>query len=195
MKSWLAAAGFLLALAGPAAAGEAPLWSVEPGSSVGFTAFQAGAPVDGLFKKFEAEIRFDPSRPETSRVAVVIDVSSVESGSQDRDDTIRSASLFDAATWPTARFVAERFTAAGGGRYLAHGLLTLRDTTREVVLPFMLRIEDHPDAPAMVLARASGELEVARLDYGVGQGLWTDTSVVADRVVIRIDILARRPGD
>ena len=50
-----------LAALGPAAA-QAPLWTLEPGSKVGFIARQAGAPVEGVFETFTAEIRFDSRR-------------------------------------------------------------------------------------------------------------------------------------
>ncbi len=197
------AIALILALASapvaPAAAGDAARWTVEPGSRVGFIAQQSGAPVEGVFERFEAEIRFAPGDLAVSRVAVTIDVASVNSQSQDRDQTIRSASLFDVETWPSARFEAERFEAVrlepgGDGEFRALGRLTLRDVTREVVLPFRLGFQDHPDEPGTLRARAVGELTVKRLDYGVGQGLWTDTSVVADEVVIVIDILAKRAG-
>lgn len=181
--------------AAPSSAAEAPLWSSEAGSLVGFVAKQAGAPVEGRFEAFEAEIRFDPAAPEAGRVVVLIDVASVNSESKDRDDTIRSASLFDVATWPQARFEAERFVARGDGGFDAVGRLTLRDVTKEVTLPFSLEVGDHPEAADQLQAHAVGELEILRLDYGVGQGLWLDTSVVANEVTIKIDILAKRPKD
>lgn len=195
---WLGALLLLmLALTVPAAAGDAARWSVEPGSTVGFIAKQAGAEVEGVFERFEAEILFGPAALTVSKVAVEIEVASVNSQSADRDQTIRSAPLFDVATWPSARFEAERFEAVsmdanGNGEFRALGRLTMRDVTREVVLPFRLSFEDHPDEAGALRAHAAGELTVSRLDYGVGQGLWTDTSVVADEVVIVIDILAKR---
>lgn len=189
-----------LALSFPAAAGDAARWVVEPGSKVGFVALQGGAPVEGVFERFAADIRFGPAALTVSRVEVAIEVESVNSESADRDNTIRSASLFDVETWPTARFEAARFEAeemdaGGNGTFRALGRLTLRDVTRDVVLPFELSFEDHPEEPGALRARAVGELPVKRLDYGVGQGLWTDTSVVADEVVIVIDILAKRVGE
>jgi polyisoprenoid-binding protein YceI len=189
-----AIAGLLLLALAPAAAGAAaPEWTVEEGSRVGFVAGQGGAPVEGRFERFEAAIAFDPEAPETGRVEVVIDVASVNSDSRERDDTIRGANLFDVATWPTARFAADRFDAVGEGAFEAHGTLTLRDVTRAVVLPFTLEIVDHPDDPGSLRAHAVGSLDVRRLDYGVGQGVWRDTTAVADEVTITIDILARRP--
>lgn len=184
----LAALGMPLAKA----AAQAPLWTLESGSKVGFVARQAGAPVEGVFERFTAEIRFDPAAPETGRAVVTIEIDSVNSESQDRDNTIRSASLFDVATWATARFEAAGFSAAADGAYGAQGKLTLRDTTHDIVLPFTLTIADHPDDAGALRAHAVGELEINRLDYGVGQGLWTDTSVVADAVTVVIDILAKR---
>ncbi len=184
----------IAALISTPALAEAPDWTVQNGSRVGFIATQGGAPVEGVFETFEAEIRFDPEALAESRVAVTIDIGSVNSDSKDRDDTIRSASLFDVATWPQARFEAQGFTRKDDGGYEAAGRLTMRDVTKDVVLPFTLEIAEDGDQPGQLRAAAKGELKVQRLDYGVGQGLWTDTSVVGNEVVIFIDIQATRPG-
>ncbi|MDJ0946543.1 MAG: YceI family protein [Kiloniellales bacterium] len=194
MKLRALAAIAALCVAGAPAWAEAPDWRVEDGSRVGFIATQGGAPVEGVFETFEAQIRFDPEALDRSRVAVTIDIASVNSESKDRDDTIRSASLFDVATWPSARFEAEGFAQNGDGGYEASGRLTMRDVTRDVVLPFTLEVAPDPDQPGQLRAVAKGELKVQRLDYGVGQGLWEDTSVVGNEVVIFIDIQATRPG-
>ncbi|NIA71119.1 YceI family protein [Pelagibius litoralis] len=189
-----AALGFamtLLAGAAPGLAQGAPDWMVGYGSRIGFVATQSGAPVEGVFEDFMASIAFDPDNLAASRVEVVIEVASVNSLSKDRDEMIRSAPLFDAALWPSATFAAEGFTDLGGGRYEAAGNLTLRDVTLPVMLPFTLVTEERDGA---VHAVASGELAVLRLDYGIGQGLWQDTSVVGNEVTIKIDIQASRPA-
>ena len=169
-------------------------WKVEPDSTVGFVATQAGANVEGRFENFTAEIAFDPEDLESSKVMVEIDIASVNSESKDRDDAIRSDGLFDVATWPTARFEAARFEKQNLW-YLAHGTLTLRDVTMEVTLPFQLTIKEDAASGAPAHASAKGELKVNRLDYGVGQGIWRDTSVVGNEVVIRIAIEASHPGE
>lgn len=194
MKVRALAAIAALVLAGGAASAEAPDWAVQDASRVGFIATQGGAPIEGVFETFEAEIRFDPQALDRSRVAVTIDIASVNSESKDRDDTIRSASLFDVATWPSARFEAEGFKQNGDGGYEASGRLTMRDMTKDVILPFTLEVGPDPDQPGRLRAVAKGELKVQRLDYGIGQGLWEDTSVVGNEVVIFIDIQATRPG-
>lgn len=178
---WLA-----VAVLAPGEAASAPRWVVAPESRVGFVASQSGQPVEAWFERFTAEIRFAPDDLAGSQVSVAIETASVNSQSRDRDQALRSADLFNAARWPTARFAADRFEAQGDDRYEAHGTLTLRDVTRPVVLPFTLTVDDAG------VARATGAVTVNRLDFGVGQGQWQDTSVVADAVEIRIDLTARR---
>lgn len=167
---------------------EAPEWLTDTEKSeIVFVATQSGAPVEGRFKAFEADIRFDPAAPEAGRAEVLIEIASVDSGATDRDQAITSEGLLNAGAFPQGRFVAERFRHLEGDSYEAEGTLTLRDVTLPVVLPFTLAIDGDT-------AQAKGELRVQRLDYGVGQGQWADTSMVGPEVAIRIDILARRPN-
>jgi polyisoprenoid-binding protein YceI len=168
----------------------APAWTIEDGSAIRFTAYQEGAPVDGGFGDFTAQIVFDPNDLAASRVAVGIDTASVATGHKDRDTALRSSSFFDVARWPSATFVSERLSHQGGDRYEAHGRLTIRDVTREVILPFQLSIQEDGGERR---ADAHGELTISRLDYGVGQGEWASTGTVGEEVVIRLDIIASAP--
>jgi polyisoprenoid-binding protein YceI len=178
------------ALFGPAA-GAAATWMLEDGSAITFTALQEGAPVPGSFQDFTAEIQFEPDDLAASRVVVEIATASVATGHKDRDATLRSAAFFDVATWPSATFTSEHLVHNGGDRYEAHGRLTIRDVTRDVVLPFQLAIADNG---ARRIAHASGELTISRLDYGVGQGDFASTKTVGADVVIHIEIVASAPG-
>ena len=183
----------LVAGLSPGAAAEPPLWSLEEGSTLGWVARQSGAEVEGQFDRFTAEIAFDPDDLEASRVAIEVDMVSVDSAASDRDQALVSKDLFDVATFPSARFEAERFVHLEGDTYEAHGRLAIRDAVLELTLPFTLTIEDHPEDPSAERAHAVGAVEILRLDYGVGQGQWQDTSMVANEVLVTIDILARRP--
>jgi polyisoprenoid-binding protein YceI len=168
-------------------------WQVEDGSRIGFTALQQGSPVAGGFDRFTAAIDFDPNDLGHSRIEVEIDTASITTGHKDRDTALRSAAFFDVGQWPTARFTSAKLTRRSGHAYEAHGKLTIRDVTKDVVLPFELTIGDAPDASGKLLAEAKGELTISRLDYGVGQGDWASTKTVGEDVVIRIEIKAERP--
>jgi polyisoprenoid-binding protein YceI len=184
----LAAGLACLLLAGPVQA--APTWTIEDGSAIRFTASQEGAPVDGSFGDFTAEILFDPDDLAASRVTVGIDTASVATGHKDRDTALRSSSFFDVTRWPSATFVSERLSHEGGDRYEARGRLTIRDVTREVILPFRLSIQEDG---GRARAAAQGEITISRLDYGVGQGEWASIGTVGDEVVIRLEIIASAP--
>jgi polyisoprenoid-binding protein YceI len=183
----------LLALAPLTQPAHGQSWTVADSSTIGFTATQQGQPVEGRFERFTAEIALDPAALGDSRVDVLIDTTSIATGHKDRDAALRSASFFEVARWPTARFTSDEIVHQQGDRYAAHGELTIRDVAREVTLPFELTVGPDPDAADRLRAEARGELGIARLDYGVGQGEFASTRTVGDEVVIRIAIDATRP--
>lgn len=162
-------------------------WVVEANDSeIEFTGTQLGAEFEGEFKSFTAEIVFSPDDLAGSSVEVLIDIASVDTENGDRDSQIISPDWFDAAQWPTAKFVTKSFREIAPGKYEAVADLTIRDVTREVILPFDLEIEGDE-------AEAKGTVTINRTDFGIGQGQWTDTSQVGDPVTIKIEIEAKRP--
>ena len=196
MRSILRTAALLAAtaLAAAPARADAPAWTVDvENSRITYVARQMLVPVPGRFRRFEARVRFDPDDLSTSEVAIVIDVASVETPNRDVEAEIKREKWFDVARFPTARFEAASFAHRGGERYDASGRLTLRGVTRQVTLPVTIRIADDPDDPAKLRANAAGEVEVRRTAFGIGRAEWRNAAIVADEVVIRIDIVARRP--
>jgi polyisoprenoid-binding protein YceI len=161
-------------------------WAVQPkGSTVSFIAKQAGAEFTGNFDKFTADIKFDPKDLATSRFDVKIEMASVNSQDQERDDTLKTAELFDVKKFPTARYVADKFTDKGNGKYGAAGKLTLRDKTRDVPIEFTFKT-----TPAGGTLQGTAALK--RLDFGVGQGDWQDTSTVPNDVKVRFMLLLKK---
>jgi polyisoprenoid-binding protein YceI len=180
---WLAA--LLLATSATHAAGP---WTTDAAHSrLEFTATLAGGDFNGAFRRFKANIDFDPADLAGSRFGVEIDTASADTGDAERDLALKGADFFAVERWPSARFSAERFVALGNGRFEALGKLTIRDTTREIRLPFGFK-------PAADGARAEleGGIAIRRLDYGVGQGEWQDTQWVGDEVRIRFTLLLQR---
>jgi polyisoprenoid-binding protein YceI len=179
----------MLGLMLPASA-RAANWILEEGSAIRFEAYQQGAPVQGGFDRFTAEIVLDPDDLAGSRIEVEIETASIATGHQDRDATLRSPNLFDVERWPTARFASTELSHLGGESFQARGQLTIRDVRKDVVLPFNLRITDHPSEPGLMQAEAEGELTISRLEFGVGQGEWVSTATVGEEVVVAIAIVA-----
>lgn len=183
-----------LLLARPALAGPQDVWTIDPrASSLAFTATQVGAFVNGRFPAWSGEIVLDPAALAQARIDIRIQTPSATAGNRDVDSLLKGPNFLDVQKFPEARFVAGSIVAAGGDRYEARGKLTIRDVTRDVVLPFTLAFADNPAQPGAVRGTARGKLLIKRLDYGVGQNEWAGTGQVANDVTIDVNVVAHRP--
>jgi polyisoprenoid-binding protein YceI len=191
MRCFFAAAALACAIG--TAAAEAPAWTVDQTKSrIIFTGRQMGAPSKGEFKRFSADVHFEVSNLAASAVEVIIELASMDTGNRDIDEELKRPKWFDVQRFPNGRFVTTSFRAKGGNAYEAVARLTIRDVTREIVLPFVLDIRQDGADPGQEVARASGETTISRAHFGIGQAEWSDTAIVADEVRVRIEIVAQR---
>jgi len=183
--TWFGAVLFLAAaLARPVSAadpGAVPHYVLDSAkSSLDFTFVQAGAKNQGRFKRFTVSFDFAPANLAASRLDVTVEMPSVDTGDQERDDTLRGADLFAAAKFPQSHFLATTVSQTASG-FEAVGKLTLRDVTREVRVPFTFRTATENGASVGYMA---GKTTLHRLDFGVGQGDWKATDQVGNDVVV-----------
>jgi polyisoprenoid-binding protein YceI len=110
------------------------VWRVDPGhAEIGFVArhFML-TKVRGRFTGVDATVEVAEA-PEDSRVEATIDMASVASGDQTRDDHLRSADFFDVEKWPTSSFRSTDVTWSGRSGTVT-GELTIKDVSRPVSL-------------------------------------------------------------
>ena len=172
----LLAAG--LVLGGPALAAQL----VPAESRIGFVSRQMGVPVEGSFRRFDADIDFDPAKPGKGHFAIRVDTSSVDLPTRDAIEEVAKPGWFDAARFPRATFESTAVRAAGTDRYEVDGTLTVRGQARPVVVPVQLT-----RSPGRAVAE--GEFTVRRLAFSIGAGEWADTSLVADEVLVRFRLV------
>ncbi|MGH8208267.1 MAG: YceI family protein, partial [Steroidobacteraceae bacterium] len=147
-------------------------YSVDPAnSSLEFSFVQAGAQNKGKFTKFPVALAASADGTTASRLDVTVEMGTMDSGDQERDDTLRGPDLFAVAKFPQARFVATQITKTATG-FDALGKLTIRGVTRDQHVPFTLRTT-HEQGHAV--GYLTGKTTVHRLDFGVGQGEWKST--------------------
>lgn len=177
-------------------------WQVDRAhSSVDFSVRHFFTPVNGTFSDYDIELQFDPDNLDGSSMDVTIDVASVNTRNERRDNDLRSDSFFEVETWPTITFVSERIESTGEDQYVAHGQLTMRDVTRDFALPFtLLGVMEFDEQRAAQMRRSAvagftAEASLNRLDYGVGSGNWTSTAVVGNEVDVSISIEAAQPAE
>jgi polyisoprenoid-binding protein YceI len=169
----------------PAGAGTTRYAQAANTGSLTFSFSQAGATNTGSFKSFSTELNYDAKNLAASSLRVTVQIGSLATQDQERDDTLKSADLFDAQKFPTAQYTANSLAKTASGGIEAVGKLTLRGVTRDLRLPLTIR----PGANGVEL---SGEVTLKRLDFGVGQGDWKSTETVGDAVKLQYKVpLAR----
>lgn len=173
------------------AAADSDVWVINPESSyIRFAFKQYGQDVQGEFGEFKGRIVFDPEALEDAQADIMIDMSSISTGSESRDEQAKSAEWFGVEEFPLAVFKTESFTHIEANQYTARGNLTIRGQTLPIVLPFSLdftEIEDGTQQAVMV-----SQIALMRLDFGVGQGEWETEDAIANEVAIDIVVNASR---
>lgn len=167
-------------------AGAAPRWTTAPGGRLGFVTSWAGDGIDGSFRNWNADIRFNPDALAQSRIRVTVSLGSASTGDGERDSMLRGTDFFDTGAHAQAIWTSGAIKHAGGNRYRADGMLNLRGVNRPVPVNFTLDIDGKN-------ARASGTASLNRLAFGIGQGEFAGTGDLPDPVSIRFDFRARRP--
>jgi polyisoprenoid-binding protein YceI len=149
-------------------------------STLEFQFVQAGAQNKGKFNRFAVTLDLSPDNLAASKLDVVVETSSLDTGDKERDDTLKSADLLSAAKFPQARFTSSQIAKTANG-YDAVGKLTLRGVSRDIHVPFTFRTADEQGKPAGYLL---GKTTLKRLDFGVGQGDWKSTEWVGNEVSV-----------
>jgi len=147
-------------------------------SSLQFNFLQAGAQNKGRFTRFQVAFDFAAANLAASRLDVTVDINSVDTGDQERDETLRGADLFAVVKFLQAHFVASQINRTASG-YEAVGKLTIRGVTHDARVPFAFRTTTENGA---TVGYMTGKTSVRRLDYGVGQGDWKATDQVGNDV-------------
>jgi len=154
-------------------------------SSVIATTKQMNVPVDGKFKKFSAQLNFDPAKPTAGSANVTIDTASYDLGADDYNKQAQGKEWFDSATFPSATFVSSAIAPTGGNQYKITGKLTIKGKSQTIVVPVSIASQGGTQT-------FDGSVPIKRSQFDVGTGEWKDTSVVADEVVIKFHLVASK---
>ena len=162
-------------------------WDLDPvHSTIGFMVRHLMvSKVRGRFTRFEAQVVTAPS-PVDSFATAAIDLSSVDTGNQARDDDLRSTNFFDVASHPKMTFRSTGIRA-DEGNFIVDGELTIRGVTR----PVSLAVEVNgfgPDGYGGTRAGFSAIGEINRMDFGVSfQAPIPGGVAVSERIQIEIE--------
>ena len=188
LRKILLTLGVTLALAAPALA---DTYVIDRNhSEAAFQVRHILTKVRGTFRDFAGTINFDKTKPESSSVEFVIKVTSIDTGTQKRDDHLRSPDFFDVATHPEIVFTSTKVVPKGNNKFDVVGDFTMHGVTKQVTLPVTFLGEQK----FMNGSKAGFEtaLTINRSDYGLVWNRAVDGGgvLVGEEVEISINIEA-----
>jgi polyisoprenoid-binding protein YceI len=151
------------------------------GSTLTFASSYEGEVFTGRFPTFVTRFSFDPAQLASSKLDVAITLAGTTTANAERDDTLKGSDFFNVGKFPQARYTATKFRALGGNKFAADGTLSLHGVSKPVTLNFTWTAGAQP-----VLA---GKAIVKRMDFGVGGGDWTDTSLIPNDVAVSTKVV------
>jgi polyisoprenoid-binding protein YceI len=146
--------------------------------------------VRGEFHGVKGTVVYDDKNFGASSVDVIIDATTVDTREPDRDKDLRSPKFFDTEKFPTMTFKSSKVEEAGGGKLKVTGDLTIRGTTKQVVLDVTVPKTPIKDPYGMQRTAVMATTKINRLDYGVSWNKTLDNGVImlGDQVDITIDV-------
>jgi polyisoprenoid-binding protein YceI len=170
-------------------------WEIDPAHSrIGFSVRHAMVTtVRGAFTKYQSRLYFDGRDPARSQAEIVLSTASVYTGVEQRDAHLAGRDFLDAATYPRMRFTSTAVQLAGTDVYRMTGDLTIKDTTRAVVLE-LTYIGHVTDPFGYERVGFDGTTTINRSEWGLTYHtrLAEGGAMVSEKVRLQFDIAAIR---
>ncbi len=166
-------------------------WTIDPvHSEVGFSVrHMMVSKVRGKFTAFSGEI-VTGDDPLSSSVTAEIDLKSINTGNEQRDDHIRSADFFEVETYPTMTYRSTGVRVSGD-EYVLDGELTLKGVTKSVPLTLELNgFGPDPFGGTRAGFTATGEINRREFNVNFSAPMQNGGVVVADKIALHLEIEA-----
>ncbi|MBB3058979.1 YceI family protein [Mucilaginibacter gotjawali] len=145
-------------------------------SAITFKIKNLGIYTDGTLGGLQADIHFNPADLSSSTIKATVDVNTLNSDNESRDEHVKSADFFDAAHYPTITLKSVAIKHKSGNNYSGQFNLTIKDKTKLIDIPFTC--VDKGSTLAF-----NGAFKLNRQDYGIGGS----SMILSDEVIIAID--------
>jgi polyisoprenoid-binding protein YceI len=169
MKKWLAIGMLAAAFAVPAVA-KTTTWTIDPmhANAQFFVRHLGISMIQGEFTKVTGTVTLDDTDITKSSVNATIDVGSITTRVQKRDDDLKSEHFFNVEKFPTMTFQSTKIVKTGDGTEKMTGNLTIRGVTKEVTFDVT-----GPSAPINAMGGirrgVSATTKINRQDFGVSR--------------------------
>lgn len=164
--------------------GQATKWTVDKGhSNVKFVVTHMSvSEVEGSFKIFDGNVEHTKADFSDAVINFTVDVNSVNTDNERRDNHLKSDDFFNAASFPQMKFVSTSMKPLGNNKFQLAGNLTIRDVTKPVV--FEVSYGGSLNTGRGVKAGFKAKTTINRFDYNLK---W-DRAVEAGGLVVAKDV-------
>ncbi|MES2130947.1 MAG: YceI family protein [Bacteroidota bacterium] len=139
-------------------------WKVVS-SAITFKIKNAGITVDGSFSGLDATINFDPTKGFGNKIEASVDVSTINTSINARDNHLKKEEYFNAEKFPKITMKATTFTKEAEGKFKGFFSITIKGTTNTV--PVIFSFTETSGKTSL-----QGSFKINRLDYKVGDTSW-----------------------
>jgi len=157
------------------------LTPADAGSKIHFVIRNFGINTGGDLGGLKGTIKFDPLHPTASSFDVTVQVSTIDTDNDRRDNHLRSDDFFNAEKYPVIRIASKKVEATNvANTYMFTGNLTIKDVTKEIRFPFTATAKDGGYLFA-------GDFTIDRRDYNVGGS----SATMSDEVKVSLSAFAK----
>jgi polyisoprenoid-binding protein YceI len=121
-----------------------------------------GATAEGSFKGFAGSINFEPTNLSNASIKATIDVKTINTGINLRDNAMRSDDYFDVEKYPRISMVSTKIEkTTKENEYFGYFNLTIKNVTKNIKIPFIFAQTNNKGT-------FTGSFSINRTEYGVG---------------------------
>lgn len=169
-----------------AASRAAPVWTVDKADSrLSFRGIMNGAPFDGVFRDWDAQIAFDPHNLANSHASVTVDTASALTGEPLKDQALPNSEWLNVGQYPDATLVTRSITQVAPGRYTAAVDVHIRGVRWRTTVPFNVAISHDQ-------GRVEATMTVDRRTFGIGEGPFQSPPPVEPMVQVTLKLSAKK---
>ena len=162
-------------------------WVLDPThTEIGFSVRHLVSKVRGKFEKYEGTL-VTADDVTASTVNVSIDLSSINTGTADRDAHLRSGDFFGVDEYPTMTFVSDGVVAKGDSELTVSGVLTIKGVSKPVELAVEL-LGEGADPWGGTRLGIEASTEISRKEFGIDFNVPVsgDKLMIGDKISINI---------
>jgi polyisoprenoid-binding protein YceI len=152
---------------------------VDKEDAVTFTIKNVGINTNGSLSGIKGAIKWDEADPENSIINVSVDVSTINTGIENRDDHLRREEYFNVEKYPTITFDSHQITPAADGNFNVNGILTIKGVAKNITFPFTVT-----NTNSLYVFEA--DFTINRLDFNVGK----NSMVLSNDVKVKLKVEA-----